>query len=277
MHTAAKNEETHPALSALARHWPEYIIEGALLGLFMISACAFGLLLEHPASPVRQALEDGALRRVLAGIAMGTTAVALIYSPWGRRSGAHFNPAVTLTFLRLGKIEPWDAVFYVVAHFGGGLLGVVLSRIALGTAVADPGVQYAVTLPGAQGELAAFFAELGISFGLMLVVLAVSQSRRFAHLAGLCAGLLVATYIAIEAPLSGMSMNPARTMASAVPAGLYDGLWIYFAAPTLGMLLAAEVYRFSRGAVRCAKLRHDTKHGCIFRCAWESCRQNTAS
>jgi aquaporin Z len=279
METTVKTERTHPALAALTRHWPEYLIEGALLGIFMVSACAFGVLLEHPASPVRQALGDADLRRVLGGIAMGATAVALIYSPWGRRSGAHFNPAVTATFLRLGKIEPWDAFFYVVAQFAGGVLGVVLSRIALGMAVADPTVQYAVTVPGAGGTAVAFFAELGISFGIMLVILMVSNAKRVARFTGVFAGLLVATYIALEAPLSGMSMNPARTVASAVPASQYDGLWIYFAAPILGMLLAAELYRAIRGlpGVLCAKLHHDNQHRCIFRCAWEGCGSQKAS
>jgi aquaporin Z len=74
------------AARALANHWPEYLMEAAGLGLFMISACVFVLLLEHPASGVRQALEDPWLRRCLIGVAMGLTAIALIYSPLGKRS-----------------------------------------------------------------------------------------------------------------------------------------------------------------------------------------------
>ena len=75
----------------------EYLMEAALLGIFMISACAFVVLLDYPSSPVRQALPDPNLRRLLTGLAMGSTAVALIYSPWGMQSGAHFTPATTLT------------------------------------------------------------------------------------------------------------------------------------------------------------------------------------
>ena len=90
-------------------HWREYLIEAAGLGLFMVSAAAMTTLLEHPASPVRLALPDPILRRILMGLAMGLTAASLIYSPWGRRSGAHFNPAVTLTVLRLGKVSRRDA------------------------------------------------------------------------------------------------------------------------------------------------------------------------
>ena len=107
------------ARRALASHWPEYLLEALGLGLFMISACAFTVLLEHPASPARQVIDDGLLRRFLIGIAMGLTAIALIYSPIGKRSGAHMNPAVTFTFWRLGKVQAWDAVFYALFQFIG--------------------------------------------------------------------------------------------------------------------------------------------------------------
>src|SRR5262245_24900971 len=104
-------------LGALGRHWPEYLIEAAGLGLFMVSACLFTALLEHPSSPVRQTVMAPMLRRIPMGLAMGLTAVAIVYSPFGQRSGAHLNPALTLTFWRLGKVKPWDAAFYVAAQF----------------------------------------------------------------------------------------------------------------------------------------------------------------
>ena len=94
------------ALTAVLQHWPEYLIEALGLGLFMLSACLFVTLLEHPNSPVRQTVTDPFVRRIPMGLAMGLTAVGLIYSPWGQRSGAHLNPSVTLTFWRLGKVTP---------------------------------------------------------------------------------------------------------------------------------------------------------------------------
>jgi aquaporin Z len=117
---------------ALRQHWPEYMMVAAGLGLFMVSACGFGTLLESPLSPVRQAIADPLLRRFLMGLAMALTAVSLIYSPWGKQSGAHFNPAVTLTFLRLGKVPSWDALFYVLAQFVGGVTGVLIAVMVLG-------------------------------------------------------------------------------------------------------------------------------------------------
>lgn len=250
----------------LTRHWPEYAIEGALLGLFMVSACLFTALFYHPASPAAQALPDPLLRRALIGLAMGLTAIALIYSRWGQQSGAHFNPAVTLTFLRLGRVAGWDAVFYVGAQSVGGVLGVVLAATVTRGLVADASVNFAVTVPGMWGTGAAFAAEVGISAGLMLVVLAASNTPRLSRFTGLFAGALVAAYITLEAPVSGMSMNPARTLASALPANLWTAFWIYLIAPTLGMLLAAELHLRLRRPVRCAKLHHDNARRCIFRC-----------
>jgi aquaporin Z len=144
-----------------------------------------------------------------------------------------------------------------------------VARVALGRAVADAAVNYAATVPGPWGPGLAFLGELIISFGMMTMVLVVSNSR-LARLTGLFAGVLVATYIGVEAPLSGMSMNPARTLGSAVHAGQWTALWVYFTAPPLGMLAAAEAYLRLPGAreVRCAKLHHDNDKRCIFHCQW---------
>jgi aquaporin Z len=249
---------------ALKEHWPEYLMEAAGLGLIMISACVVDALLECPLSPVRQTIRDPIGRTILRGLARGLTAAGLVYSPWGKQSGAHFNPAVSLTFCWLGKVRAWDACFYTLAQFLGGLAGVLLTAALLGQWVADPAVDYAVTVPGPAGQAVAFLAELLISFGLMLAVLVVSNTRRAASFTGLLAGALTAVYFVVERPYSGMSMNPARTFASAVPAQVWTGLWLYFAAPLLGMVLAGEVYLLGFGRIYCAKLHHDNDKRCIF-------------
>jgi aquaporin Z len=248
------------------RHWPEYLIEAAALGTFMLSACAFTVLLEHPASPAVAALPNPTLRRALIGAAMGLTAICIIYSPWGRRSGAQMNPSLTLAFYRLGRIHPRDALMYVAAQFVGGVTGVLLASALLGMLLSDTAVNYAVTRPGPRGAGVAFAAELAISFGMMLLVLETAASARWSRYTGVFAGLLVATYITLEAPLSGMSMNPARTFGSAFSAHSYTALWLYFLGPPIGMLLATQVYLRLRGHRRtpCAKLRHDERYRCIF-------------
>lgn len=252
--------------AAFRRHWPEYLIEAAGLAAFMFSACLFTALLEHPASPLRAAVPEPGLRRLLMGLAMGSTAVAIIYSPWGQRSGAHINPSVTLAYLRLGRVPAADAAFYVAAQFAGGLAGTLLAGAILGGLLSDPAVAFAATVPGAHGAAVAFAAEAAISFLLMLTVLTVSSRPHAARRTGLVAGALVAFYITFEAPVSGMSMNPARTFASAVPSGLWTSAWIYFTAPVAGMVLAAEAFRaLDRGRrSSCAKLHHGDPRRCIF-------------
>lgn len=241
-------------------------MEAALLGLFMVSACAFGTLLEAPGSPVRHAIGNPDLRRALMGLAMGLTAVALIYSPWGTRSGGHMNPAVTATFLRLRKVAPADAAWYSLAQIVGGALGVAISALILGKSLAEPPVRFVVTAPGMAGVAAAFAGEALLAFLLLIVVLLASNNAVWARWTGVLAGSMIALFIAFEAPISGMSLNPARTLASAIPAGHWADLWIYFTAPLLGMLLAAETYVRTRGirAVFCAKLHHEHRTRCIF-------------
>jgi aquaporin Z len=253
-------------IEALKNHWPEYLIEAWCLATFMISAAAFGVALFHPGSPL--AGFGPAARSAAMGAAMGATAVLIVVSPWGRRSGAHFNPAVTLAFFRLGKIAPWDAAFYVGAQFAGGAAGIFVARLALGDALADGAVNYLVTVPGGAGAGAAFAAEVAISFVLMTTVLVTGNSARLARLTPYLAGALVAVYIPLEAPLSGMSMNPARSFASALAADVWTGLWVYFTAPPLAMLAAAEFYRRAPalGRLYCAKFHRRSRARCIFSC-----------
>jgi len=255
---------------ALHYHWPEYVIEAAGLGCFMIAAGVLATIIELPTSPVRLAVTGALWRRALLGAGVGLTAIAIIYSRWGRRSGAHLNPAMTLSFFLLGKIAGWDAFFYIVSQVVGGLLGVLATAWALGTWFSGPPIHYIVTVPGTRGVLLAFVAEFSMAFALMTIVLIMTNERVLAPFTGLTAGTLLAIFIVVGAPISGMSINPARTLASAWPAHFWQSVWIYFVAPTAGMTSAAFGYVQVRtsAAVRCAKLQHDRMHPCIFRCGY---------
>jgi aquaporin Z len=252
--------------SSLRLHWPEYLMEAGELGCYMFLTCAFATLLHHPASPVRHYLAGDLSRRALMGLAMGATVIAIILSPWGKQSGAHCNPAITLTFYRLGKVRFWDALFYGAAQFLGAISGVAIARVALHGAAGNSAVRYAATVPGLRGNVAAFVAELSISLILMTTILVVTNRERLARYTPYFVGTLVAIYLTFEAPLSGMSMNPARTFGSALHAGYWRALWIYFIAPQLGMLVAAEIFLRARGGVApfCAKLHHANNKRCIF-------------
>jgi aquaporin Z len=260
-----------PPLTAVRLNWRVYTIEGVLLGAFMVSACCFTVLLEHPASPVRQHINSSLVRRALIGLAMAATALCLVYSPWGKRSGPHMNPAMTLSFLRLGRIGAWDAVFYVAGQFLGAAAGVLLVSVVLGMLVAHPAVNYAATTPG-KSATAACAGEFSIAFIMMSVVMMSNRSPRLAPLTGCFAAALVALYITFEAPVSGMSLNPARSFGSAIFAHTFSSLWIYFSAPATGMLASIELQRLlgrrhhTREDRLCGKLTHSRHVACFLAC-----------
>ena len=264
--TALRRLDGLSAISSLRGHWPEYLMEVGELGWYLFVACVVATLLQHPASIVRQFVYSSLARRGLMGLAMGATAIAIVTSPWGKRSGGHFNPAITFTFYRLGKVEFWDAWLYVIAQFLGAIGGVALARYVLRGALGNDAVHYAVTVPGVYGSTVAFVAELAISFVLMITVLFATNHKRLAPYTAYFVGVLIATYFTFEAPLSGMSTNPARTFGSALHANYWHALWIYFIAPSTGMLAAGEVFlRVRRGAAPyCAKLHHASNERCIF-------------
>ncbi len=246
-------------------------MEAGEVGLYLCVAGLAATLLQHPASIVRQFVSSGLARRALMGLAMGTTAIAIVMSPWGKRSGGHLNPAMTLTFYRLRKVGFLDAGFYVVAQFLGAAIGVATAKYLLRGALGDHSVRYAVTVPGLYGTTVAFVAELAISFFLMVTILFTTNHKRLAPYTAYANGALLALYYTFEAPLSGMSTNPARTFGSAFHASYWHALWIYFVAPSIGMMIAGEVFlRFRKGAVPfCAKLHHANHERCIFRHALE--------
>lgn len=267
---AAPPSGAPPVASAAARRpLGAYASEAAGLGLFMLSASAFAVLLFGAGSPVPRAVPSPDVRRDLMGLAMGATAVVLLRSPIGTRSGGHFNPAVTLAFLRLGMIGPIDAAWYVAAQVVGGAAAMLLAAAVAGPLLADPAVGFVATLPGPRGPGVAWAAEFAISVVLLLTVLVVRNLPGGARAAPWVAGTLVALFIAVEAPLSGMSLNPARTIASAVASGDATSLWVYLTAPTAGMLVAAEAMRIVGPVVRCARVGPHGRRPCHFPCQGE--------
>jgi aquaporin Z len=255
-------------MNSLRKNWKVYSMEAVCLGLFMMSASFFGTILEYPGSVVRQSLPNDLVRLVLMGLAMGLTATGIIYSPMGKLSGAHMNPAVTFTFYKLNKIKGIDAIFYSLFQCIGGIVAMILMRLLLGVYLADSHVNYVITAPGRFGALIAFFTEVLIAFGMMTMVLVTTSNRNLSKYTGGIAGLMVTCYVIVSGPISGFSMNPARTIASAIPAMQYPSFWIYLTAPFIGMFSAAVLYKYFRGVVHCAKLYHSKFYTCIFYCGY---------
>ena len=265
--------------SLLHAHWPEYLMEAGELAVYMFFTCVVATLLRHPASAVPHFIVGNESRRLIMGLVMGATATAIVMSPWGQQSGAHFNPAITFTFYRLGKVKLRDALFYASGQFLGGIVGVAAAEFVLRGALSDSSVRYALTLPGMYGIIAAFVAELIISFILMSAILVTSNREKLARYTPYVSGALIAICLSFEAPLSGASMNPARSFGSAFQAIYWHALWIYFIAPTLGMLAAAEVFLRGRNGVGpiCAKLNHANDKPCIFNCGYRNGQRHAPS
>jgi aquaporin Z len=230
--------------ASFQKNWIHYLQEALGLAIFMISACFFGALLESKTSSLHQALPDGFVRMMFMGVLMGATALFIFYAPWTSPSGAHINPAVTLTFWRLGKMCPYDALFFIIFQFAGGTIAVFIMQWIMGNALIDLPVNSAVTIPGKTGIWVAFCTEFIIAFITMSMVLFTSAHQRFKKYTRVFAGCLVCCWVIIAAPLSGFGMNPARSFASALPAHNWTAFWIYLIVPVISMLLASEVFLY---------------------------------
>ena len=254
---------------AVRTHWREYLMEAAELGCLMICICFAGALAYSEGSPL-QSLSLTA-KSFLMGTIVAASTFLIIRSPLGRRSGAHLNPAITLAYLWLDRIHRWDALSYVVAQFLGGLAGVLLAYQMLGHHLSGPPVHYVVTVPGEYGNVVAFLAEFLLSALIMGIILFATNHRKLTRFSALLIALITIIYYVLCPSISGFSVNPARSFSSAFFAWIWQGIWIYFAAPSLGMLAAAVIYRRSMGprSVYCAKLFHDLSSICPFPCHFE--------
>ena len=253
-------EPVRPWHSDLVSHLPEYGIEATgLAAIVFVAALATAVVATRLGAipPLHQRILEAAL--------VAATVLAMTYSPWGKRSGAHYNPAVTLTFLALGRIRRSDAACYIAAQAMGALIGIAAAALIAGAALRDPPVFWIVTRPGVDGTLVALAAEFLVAFLLMSTVLVAGGVPALAPFVGVFAACLVFLFICVEAPLSGFSMNPARSLASALPAGAWTGFWIYVLAPPAGMLAAAFVNRCvpSLPCTRCAKVQGSPHQRCI--------------
>jgi aquaporin Z len=243
-------------------------MEAAEMAMLMLCISAAGSLLYGRTSAVANLGLSWLARSAIMGAIVAGGTFIIIRSPFGRRSGAHFNPALTMAYFSLGRIHHWDAFSYVMAHFFGGIAGVFFAHQVLGANLSEFPVRYVVTLPGRNGSMIAFLAETITSFALMEIVLLATNHRRLARYTPLFVALVTVFYYMLAMSLSGYSVNPARSFSSALFAHVWQGIWIYFIAPGCGMLAAATLYKKVAGADRiyCAKVFHDFESNCPFNC-----------
>jgi aquaporin Z len=250
-------------------HLPEYLCEFAGTAVILVVGLSAAVFDFASSSPVPRAIPSAALRRLITGAVTAGTATAVVYSPIGRRSGGHFNPAVTLAFFRLGKVVRRDAVAYAVAQTLGALAGA--SGVWLIWRGYARTVHDGATLPGSHGVWVAFAAEVLIAFALVTLILNFVARMRIAPYTAVAAACLVTACVVLVGPISGSSPNPARSWGPAVMSATYRSLWVYLVAPPIGALVAAALYRGRQARTTlCAKLYHDDAYPCPFvACAYQ--------
>jgi aquaporin NIP len=194
-----------------------------------------------PGSAVVSAYRDGAFTIEGIAAANGIIILALIYAV-GHVSGAHFNPGVTIAFAVFRHFQLRDVLPYIGAQVLGGIAGAALLWALFGDAI-----ESAVTGPSGT-DAQAFSFEVLLTFLLMFVITAVAtDSRAVGQSAALAIGATVGLDVLIGGPISGGSMNPARSLGPALVAGQLSDVWIYLIAPPLGALLGAFTYTIVRG------------------------------
>ncbi len=268
------------AKADLSERWKIYAYEAAGLGGFLLVVGVVDSVLFAPQSPLDASIPSAALKRLIVGIVAGLYFIGLVYSPWGKESGAHINPSITLAFLRLGKIRVFDAGFYIGAQFVGAVIGAGIFAAVMGSWASSPEVNFIVTAPGKWGWSAAFVAEIGITFSMFLIVLETSSRERLRPYTGLFCGAWLAILILFESPISGTSLNPARSTGSDTIAIEWNNLLLYFVAPPLGAQLAVLAYSLTGRArhVPCAKLSHHSlDHPGTLRCIMKDCHHRQAA
>jgi aquaporin Z len=235
--------------------WASELVSTAFLLLAGLSAVALDF---GPGSPVAAAIPSRSARLALTGLLLAGSGSLVAVSPLGRRSGGHINPAVTLAFWVTRRVHRHDLGGYVAAQLLGALIGSAAFRFLWGGTAAEVG--YGVTHPGTGvTELRATLIEAGMTATLILTIFAFVSSRRTARCTPVAVWLLLAGFVWQVAPLTGTSLNPARSLGPAVVSGNFTAIWVYLVGPVAGALTAAWGWNrlMGGGRILTAKLFHD--------------------
>jgi aquaporin Z len=244
-------------------HWREWSAELAGTALLLIGGLSAVTLDFGAHSRVAPLVPSHSLRLLLTGALFAGTGALIAISPLGRVSGAHLNPAVSLAFWISRKMHDHDVVAYVIAQCMGGVLGAGMVRLVWSDSAS---VGFGVTRPGpgiVPGAAAAI--EAGMTAVLVLTILLFVSRMRTARWTPLAVWLVVTVLVWQGAPLTGTSLNPARSLGPAAVAMNLQNLWVYLVGPPAGALAAALLV-MSRTRLRpvTAKLFHDPGYRSIF-------------
>ena len=193
----------------------------------------YALVLFGTGAIVVNELQSGVVGHIGISLTFGLIVTIMIYT-FGSISGTHINPAVTVGFKLAGCFEIKDVLPYIIAQ----IVGACMASATLVLLFSDYQGTLGTTQPSGS-EMQSFILELILTYFLMLVILFVSQNKDTAHFTAVAVGAIVAIEALFGGPISGASMNPARSIGPALLSGTLQHLWIYIAAPVIGAVLAA--------------------------------------
>ncbi|MBD2309317.1 aquaporin [Chroococcidiopsis sp. FACHB-1243] len=242
---------------------PAYLAELVGTTLMIFNGLSWVCWNFSPESPIVKLIPNPNVRLCLTALCFAGGGTAIAYSPLGKRSGGHLNPSVTLGFWLMKKISTRDALAYAFMQFIGAAIGAALVLLLWSDFARS--VHLGATLLGKGiSPVMGFGIEVGITFLLMLTIL-ISVNSSIMPWTGAIAGALVAFLVSTESPLTGTSLNPARSFAPAALISIWQDQWIYWIAPPLGAALAALLYRqgiIGTGKSYCSKLFHTSDIPC---------------
>lgn len=248
-------------------HWGEYIAEllgTAIVILVGLSAVVFNMSEDLPLAKL---LPNSSWRLLLTGTIFAGSGSLVAISPLGKLSGGHLNPSVSFAFWLQGKMHRHDFVAYVIAQFIGAIAGEALLIAVWGSHAQN--VNNGMTIPG-QGYALwyVFLAEVLITFLLVLLIFIFVSSKPLMRWTPLMTWFVVAMMVWKESPISGTSLNPARSFAPALLSGVWQDQWLYAIAPPLGALAGVIGFRlltFGEREILTGKLFHVPHYRCIFK------------
>jgi aquaporin Z len=234
--------------------WQPFLSELIGTALLVLVGLSLVILMFGSGSPVAKFLPHEGIRRLITGFLFGSTGALIAISPVGKESGAHINPVVTLGFWLMGKIDLKVGIGYVLAQLTGAVIG-ALPLLAWGSM--GRSVAFGAALPGEGYDLqTVFLGEVITTFTMVSLLIIFLGFRRLRPFTPAIFPILYCIMVFVEAPISGTSTNPARSLGPAVISGQWPGWWIYWIGPIAGAIAASVACSFLVKRITVAKLYH---------------------